>query len=103
MTIKQLCFSVVSISFLVLIPMGTYAIDVEAGRVVSTRCAVCHGVDGEGHGVPKSKISGMAVEKFVELINLYKSGKRRNYMMEMLTKNLSNEDIQNLAAYYADR
>ena len=103
MSIKQLCFSVFSISFSVLIPEGTYASDVEAGRVVSTRCAVCHGIDGEGNGVPKSKISGMEVDRFVKLINLYKSGVRRNYMMETLTKNLSDEDIQNLAAYYADR
>jgi cytochrome c553 len=90
-------------SLLLLISEGTYAIDVEAGRVVSTRCAVCHGIDGEGHGIPKSKISGMDVDEFIRLINLYKSSVRRNYMMESYTKDLSKEDIENLAAYYATK
>ncbi|WP_455219427.1 c-type cytochrome [Kaarinaea lacus] len=103
MSIKQLCFSVFSISLLLLFSEGTYAIDVEAGRVVSTQCAVCHGSDGEGHGVAKSKISGMDVGEFKKLINLYKNGERRNYMMERYTKNLSEADIENLAAYYASR
>jgi cytochrome c553 len=103
MSIKQLCFSVFSMSLLLLISEGTYAIDVEAGRVVSTRCAVCHGIDGEGHGIPKSKISGMDVDEFIRLINLYKSSVRRNYMMESYTKDLSKEDIENLAAYYATK
>ncbi|MEJ2179953.1 MAG: c-type cytochrome, partial [Gammaproteobacteria bacterium] len=100
---KQLCFSVFSMSLLLLISEGTYAIDVEAGRVVSTRCAVCHGIDGEGHGIPKSKISGMDVDEFIRLINLYKSSVRRNYMMESYTKDLSKEDIENLSAYYATK
>ena len=103
MSIKKLCFSVFSMSLLLLISEGTYAIDVEAGRVVSTRCAVCHGIDGEGHGIPKSKISGMDVDEFIRLINLYKSSVRRNYMMESYTKDLSKEDIENLAAYYATK
>ena len=103
MSIKKLCFSVFSMSLLLLISEGTYAIDVEAGRVVSTRCAVCHGIDGEGHGIQKSKISGMDVDEFIRLINLYKSSVRRNYMMESYTKDLSKEDIENLAAYYATK
>lgn len=103
MSIKQLCFSVFSISLLLLISEETYAIDVEAGRLVSTQCAVCHGIDGEGHGVPKSKISGMDVDDFIKLINFYKNGIRRNYMMEKFTKNLSDEEIENLATYYATK
>lgn len=101
MIIRHLCFSIISISLLLLISRGAYAVDVEAGRVVATRCAVCHGVDGEGHGVPKSKISGMSTEEFIKLINYYKNGVRRNYMMERYTQNLSDEDIKNLAAFYA--
>ena len=101
MIIRHLCFSIFSISLLLLIPGGAYAVDVEAGRVLATRCAVCHGVDGEGHGVPKSKISGMDVDQFVELVNHYKNGTRRNYMMERFTKTLSDKDIENLAAFYA--
>ena len=101
MIIRHLCFSIISISLLLPISGEANAVDVEAGRVLATRCAVCHGVDGEGHGVPKSKISGMAIDKFIELVNFYKNGERRNYMMEKFTRKLSEADIENLAAFYA--
>jgi cytochrome c553 len=96
----HLCFSIISISLLLLISEGAFAVDVEAGRVISTRCAICHGQDGEGNGAPKSKISGMDADTFIKLVNDYKSGACKNVMMERFTKNLSDEDIENLAAYY---
>ena len=103
MIIKHLCFSILSISLFLLVSGGANAVDVEAGRVLATRCAVCHGVDGEGHGVPKSKISGMSIDEFTKLVHLYKNGVRRNYMMEKFTKKLSEQDIENLAAFYATK
>ena len=103
MTIKHLCFSMFSISLLLLVSGEANAVDVEAGRVLATRCAVCHGVDGEGVGIPKSRIAGKEVHEFIELINDFKTGERRNYMMEKFTKNLSEEDIENLAAFYASK
>jgi cytochrome c553 len=103
MIIRHLCFSIISISLLLLISREANAVDVEAGRVLATRCALCHGEEGEGHGVPKSKISGMDVTEFIKLVNYYRNGERRNYMMERYTKELSEADINNLAAYYATK
>ena len=99
----HLCFSIISISLFLLISGGTQAADVEAGRVKSTQCAICHGEEGEGNGAPKSKISGMNIDKFIERVNEYKSGACRNVMMQRFTQNLSEDDIANLAAYYATK
>lgn len=79
------------------------AADVEAGRVKSTKCAICHGINGEGNGAPKSGIAGMDEEVFIKHINDFRSGARQNVMMQRFTKNLTDEDIANLAAYYASR
>jgi len=75
--------------------------DIEAGRVVSTQCAICHGSDGEGIGVPKSCISCLDPKTFAKHIRDFQNGKRRNYMMEIIAKKLSDKDIKNLAAYYS--
>ncbi|WP_455208670.1 c-type cytochrome [Kaarinaea lacus] len=102
---RRLCFSVISMSLCLFISSGGYAADADAdaGRVISTRCAICHGMDGEGNGAPKSKISGMDVDKFIKRVNEYKSGACKNVMMERFTKNLTDEDIENLAAYYSTK
>lgn len=100
---NYLCFSIISISLIQLNSSDAKAADVEAGRVISTRCAVCHGQDGEGNGVPKSKLAGMDVERFKKCVNEYKNGVRRNVMMERFTRDLNDQDIENLAAYYASK
>jgi len=94
---------VIVMSLFLLISTGAYAADIEAGRVAATQCAVCHGENGEGNGAPKSKISGMDVDVFKKLVNDYKCGDRKNVMMERFTKNLTDEDIENLAAFYATK
>jgi len=103
MSRNKLCFSIFSMSLMLPLSGEANAVDVEAGRVLATRCAVCHGVDGEGVGIPKSVLAGMDVHRFIDLINDYRSGERRNYMMEKFTKNLSEQDIENLAAFYASK
>ncbi|MGD8592035.1 MAG: cytochrome c [Gammaproteobacteria bacterium] len=99
----SLYFILISMGLLQLISTGAYAADIEAGRVAATQCAICHGPDGEGNGAPKSKISGMDIDIFKKRLNDYKCGERKNVMMERFTKNLTDQDIENLAAFYATK
>ena len=80
---------------------GAYAADIIAGKVTATQCAICHGVHGEGNGIPGSSIAGMEHDRFKKHINDFKSGARKNVMMERFVKNLTDKDIDNLAAYYS--
>lgn len=86
-----------------LIPLstGAHAADANAGKEKATQCASCHGVNGEGNGTPNTTIAGMDVGKFSKSIKDYKTGARKNAMMEMFAKQLSDQDVENLAAYYA--
>lgn len=88
---------------ILLLSTGIRAADIEAGRVKSTKCAICHGINGEGNGVPKSGIAGMDEEVFIKHINDFRSGIRKNVMMQRFTRNLTDQDIANLAAFYASR
>jgi len=74
--------------------------DAAAGKTKSIQCASCHGANGKGSGA-NPPIAGLDKAKFAAAIADYKSGKRKNAMMEMMAKKLSDQDAADLAAYYA--
>jgi cytochrome c553 len=79
-------------------PVG--AADAEAGKSKATSCTGCHGPEGKGNG-PNPAIAGMPEKDFVAALEAYKSGKRQNGVMQAMTQSLSEEDMANLAAYFA--
>lgn len=89
---------------LLIMPLGTVSAagDAAAGKNKSSSCASCHGANGEGMG-ENPKISGIATDKFGKALQAYKSGAKKHMMMEMMVKNLSDQDIANLAAFYASK
>jgi len=94
-------FILIPVSLFLQTPSGVLAADLEAGRVAATQCAMCHGADGKGNGIPGSSIAGMNTEVFKKHLRDFKSGVRRNVMMQRFVNRLSDEDCENLAAYYA--
>jgi cytochrome c553 len=97
----RLLFKSVFAGLFLMAVFAANAADIEAGRVVSTQCALCHGPEGEGNGLPKSCLSCLDVATFLKHIHAYQTGTRKNYMMEKYAKNLSDKDVKNLVAYYA--
>ena len=90
----------VSIVLLLLASTGYAAGDANAGKEKSAACTSCHGVNGKGPE-PNPNIAGMNIGKFKTAMQEYKTGKRNNPMMQMFSKKLSDQDIEDLAAYYA--
>jgi len=74
--------------------------DADAGMAKAKACAACHGANGEGKK-DNPALAGMEESKFVQAMQDYASGKRDNKTMARTAKKLSEEDIANLAAYYA--
>ena len=74
--------------------------DVAAGEGKAASCVGCHGANGEGFG-DNPAIAGLDVELFKSSMQAYKSGEKEDPMMNMLVAPLSDEDIADLAAYYA--
>ncbi len=63
-------------------------------------CNGCHGLHGRGD--PENpRVAGMAEEYFVRQMNAFKSGEREHLMMQVVVQKLSNQDMVDLAAYYA--
>lgn len=76
------------------------AADVSAGRAKSVQCAVCHGPQGIATLPEAPNLAGQSEIYLVKALNDFKSGARKNEMMTMMVANLSDADIENLAAYY---
>jgi len=74
--------------------------DVAAGQEKAASCGGCHGMEGEGFG-ENPPIAGLDRELLESGMLEYKTGERTEAMMAMLMQALSDEDIADLAAYYA--
>ena len=69
-----------------------------AGKEKSVVCAGCHGDKGQGIP-PNPALAGKSEADLVKALKDFKSG--RPSVMHGLTASLSDQDIENLAAYYA--
>ena len=76
--------------------------DAKAGRAkAESVCAVCHGVDGLAKIPEAPNLAGQSENYLTEQITAFKSGERKNEMMSVVVQDLSETDIENLAAYYS--
>jgi cytochrome c553 len=79
--------------------------DVQAGQKKAEMCIGCHGIQGyqnsfpEIHKVPK--ISGQSGVYIVSALNAYKKGDRKHPTMRGIAASLSEQDMADLAAFYA--
>jgi cytochrome c553 len=74
--------------------------DVQAGKAKAGMCAGCHGANGEGVA-PNPALAGKKEDQLIQAMKDYKSGRRDNAVMKAFASQLSDQDMANLAAYYA--
>ena len=73
----------------------------DAGRQKAKMCIACHAIDGTSARPDAPHLSGQ-VELYLELqLRAYRDGSRKNEMMKIIASSLSDEDIEDLAAWYA--
>jgi cytochrome c553 len=74
-----------------------------AETLVSTVCSACHGADGNSVITINPKLAGQHPEYLVKQLTEFKAGKRANAVMSGMAAMLSDEDMKNLAAYFASQ
>lgn len=77
--------------------------DAAAGKSKAAVCGACHGVDGNSASPQFPKLAGQNASYLVEQLSNFKSGKRQNPIMSGQAKNLSDQDMQDIAAYFASQ
>lgn len=78
--------------------------DVEAGKQKAAVCQACHGPDGNGIGDGQYPlIAGQYADYLVFALKSYKIGTRQNAIMSGFVAPLSDQDMEDLAAYFASQ
>jgi len=92
----------ISLAAVVMLAGNAFAADVEAGKAkVQAVCAACHGVAGVS---VSDTIPNLAAQKaaYIETqLKALREGTRKNPIMSAIATQLSNDDIANVAAYFA--
>jgi len=77
--------------------------DPEAGKTKSANCTACHGVDGNSVNPEWPKLAGQHEGYLVKQLSYFSDGERDNSTMKGMVAGLSEQDQEDLAAYYASQ
>jgi cytochrome c553 len=84
---------------------GIAAGDAAAGKVKAFTCMGCHGIPNYVNVYPTyrvPKLGGQHPEYLVAALQAYKAGQRDHSTMQAQAQTLSEQDMQDLAAYFAE-
>jgi len=85
-------------------PAAAPKVDLAKGQAIATQvCAACHTFDGTRGSPANPIIAGQHPEYLVKQLQEFKSGKRNNAIMKGFAATLSDEDMRNVAAFYAGK
>lgn len=80
--------------------------DPEAGRIKAETCLGCHGIPSYQVPYPTyhvPKIGGQHADYIVNALNAYKNGDRQFPTMNAQASSLSEQDIEDIAAFFSQR
>ena len=73
----------------------------QAGSAKAAVCFSCHGPNGNSQNAVWPRLAGQNAVYIAEQLHLFKSGTRRNPVMQPMAAGLSDQDIDNLAVFFA--
>ena len=75
--------------------------DAAAGKLKSVTCAGCHGREGVSTNPMWPSLAGQKEQYLAKQMRDFRDGNRHNPVMSPMAQGLSDQDIENLAAYYS--
>ena len=95
----------VSVSIVLAVTAGSVqaAGDAEAGKTKSATCMACHGPDGNSANPVWPKLAGQHPSYIEKQLTDFKAGTRKNDLMSPMAMPLSEQDMQDLAAYFSSQ
>lgn len=102
MTLHRLGRMATWVSLLTALPFAASAGDAaKAVELAANLCSSCHGEDGNSLVPAFPKLAGQQAVYLLRELKDYKSGKRVSEVMVPIVANLTDEDVDNLAAFYS--
>src|ERR1700744_4643703 len=77
--------------------------DIKAGaqKIRTLQCQSCHGKDGISKLPGAPNLAGQAQDYMIAAIGAYRSGERKNDIMNTIAQSLKDADIADVTAYYS--
>jgi cytochrome c553 len=105
MNVREACCAIGFAIALTATPAIAAQGDAAAGARKVDQCQGCHGIEGYRTGYPTvyhvPKLGGQHAAYIVKALQAYKSGERSFHTMGAMVANLSDQDMADIAAYYA--
>jgi cytochrome c553 len=79
------------------------AADTAAGEQKAATCSSCHGPQGKSSNAQWPNLAAQQSLYLINQLKAFKSGSRQNTLMQPLAASLSEEGINNLAAYFSSQ
>jgi len=101
---KNTVIAVLAAAFIGLMPNLLLAQgDAAAGQAKSALCGSCHGVDGNSPLAMNPKLAGQSARYMVKQLQDFKSGARAGAIMASMVLSLSDQDMEDIAAWYSSQ
>jgi cytochrome c553 len=82
-------------------PAMATAGDPQTGLTKAIRCRACHGADGRGTAPNHPNLNGQHADYLAAQLRAFRDGHRKDSIMTNLARPLSDQDILDIAAFYA--
>jgi cytochrome c553 len=73
-----------------------------AAKDKAIACVSCHGVNGISNGHLWPNLAGQNVSYLIKQLHAFRDESRKDPMMNVLAKTLSDDDIKDLSKYYSE-
>ena len=104
MILKYIAFAIVTLAAGSLAqPQALVEGSAEAGQAKSATCAACHGADGNSVNPSWPSLAGQHATYIVQQLQAFKEGTRSDPLMTPQAMMLSDEDMRDLAVYFASQ
>ena len=74
-----------------------------AGKTKASQCAGCHGSDGNSTGAQFPNLAAQHAKYIYAQLKAFKSGARKNSIMNSMAAGLSDQDMKDLAVYFSQQ
>jgi cytochrome c553 len=74
--------------------------DVDEGRKKARACQVCHGKGGDSQNPTYPRLAGQHAKYIVKQLKAFKSGTRKDPIMNGMAATLSEDDMEDVAAFF---
>ena len=89
------------VAFVASLSLAAQAGDAAAGKEKAVTCNACHGEDGVALQPTYPNLAGQYESYLVQALESYRSGSRENAIMYGFAAQLSDDDIEDLAAWFS--